>query len=173
MAQFQVICTERPADAKKWAQGIQLLEQEFISLFQDKPKRNITISLFLTPFDVNVQIVQLRLKSRWRDDRFSLWYEYHKQVYNSTISAPWLLQAPCTCSDDHSGRAVLRHELSSLARKLGSWVRILLKAWVFLLCALFCVCVRARVQRADPPSKETECVKDQVTEKAAKAHRLL
>jgi hypothetical protein len=36
----------------------------------------------------------------------------------------------------------LRHELSSFARKLGSWVRIPLKAWMFGVCMrLFCVCV--------------------------------
>jgi hypothetical protein len=35
----------------------------------------------------------------------------------------------------------LRHELSSLARTLGSWVRIPLKAWVsaFIMCLCFCV----------------------------------
>jgi hypothetical protein len=36
----------------------------------------------------------------------------------------------------------LRHELSSLARTLGSWVRIPLKAWIFgVYMRLFCVCV--------------------------------
>jgi hypothetical protein len=34
----------------------------------------------------------------------------------------------------------LRHELSSLARTLGSLVRILLKAWMFVFVRLFCVC---------------------------------
>jgi hypothetical protein len=36
----------------------------------------------------------------------------------------------------------LRHELSSLARTLGSWVGIQLKAWmsVFILCLYCCVC---------------------------------
>jgi hypothetical protein len=37
----------------------------------------------------------------------------------------------------------LRHELSSLARTLGSWVRIPLKAWMsvclYSVCMLFCV----------------------------------
>jgi hypothetical protein len=36
-----------------------------------------------------------------------------------------------TCAD-YSGRAVLRHEMSSLPRALGSWVRIPLKAWMFV-----------------------------------------
>jgi hypothetical protein len=36
----------------------------------------------------------------------------------------------------------LRHEPSSAARTLGSWVRIPLKAWMFGVCMrLFCVCV--------------------------------
>jgi hypothetical protein len=36
----------------------------------------------------------------------------------------------------------LKHELSSLARTLGSWVRIPLRAWMFGVCMrLFCVCV--------------------------------
>jgi hypothetical protein len=36
----------------------------------------------------------------------------------------------------------LRHELPSLARTLGSWARIPLKAWMFGVCMrLFCVCV--------------------------------
>jgi hypothetical protein len=39
----------------------------------------------------------------------------------------------------------LRHKLSSLARKLGSWVRVLLKAWMsvlgeLILCLCCCVC---------------------------------
>jgi hypothetical protein len=35
----------------------------------------------------------------------------------------------------------LRHEPSSPARKLGSWVRISLEAWMFVCVRLFCVCV--------------------------------
>jgi hypothetical protein len=36
----------------------------------------------------------------------------------------------------------LRHELSSLAPTLGSWVRIPLRTWMFGVCMrLFCVCV--------------------------------
>jgi hypothetical protein len=34
----------------------------------------------------------------------------------------------------------LRHELSSLAGTLGSWVRLPLKVWMFALCA-FILCV--------------------------------
>jgi hypothetical protein len=49
--------------------------------------------------------------------------------------------------------AGLRPELSSLARTLGSLVRIPLKAWMSV--CLFCVCVLyvAALRRADPPSK--------------------
>jgi hypothetical protein len=49
-------------------------------------------------------------------------------------------------------------ELSSLARTLGSWVRIPLKAWmsvgVYSVFVLFCVRVAA-MRRADHPSKES------------------
>jgi hypothetical protein len=45
-------------------------------------------------------------------------------------------------SSDHSGRPrSLRHELSSLARTLGSWIRIPLKAWMSIFCAFIpCFC---------------------------------
>jgi hypothetical protein len=46
----------------------------------------------------------------------------------------------------------LRHELSSLARKLGPWVRILLKAWMFVwVYSVFVLSCGG----ADPPSKES------------------
>jgi hypothetical protein len=39
----------------------------------------------------------------------------------------------------------LRHELSSLARMLGSWVRIPLIAWMSVLCAfILCLCSMCR-----------------------------
>jgi hypothetical protein len=38
---------------------------------------------------------------------------------------------------DHSG---LRHELSLLARTLGSWVRIPLKAWMYVCAFILCLC---------------------------------
>jgi hypothetical protein len=51
----------------------------------------------------------------------------------------------------------LRHELSSFARTVGSWVQIPLKAWVsvciYSVFVLFCVQVVA-LRRANPPSKE-------------------
>jgi hypothetical protein len=53
-----------------------------------------------------------------------------------------------------------RHELSSLARTLESWVRIPHKAWM-LVCdysVLFCV-LAADIRRADPrPLSPTHCV---------------
>jgi hypothetical protein len=52
----------------------------------------------------------------------------------------------------------LRNELSSLARTLGSRVRIPLKAWisvcVYSMFVLFCV-LAAALRRADPPIKES------------------
>jgi hypothetical protein len=38
----------------------------------------------------------------------------------------------------------LRHEPSSLARKLGSWVRIALKAWVSVCVFILCLCCPVR-----------------------------
>jgi hypothetical protein len=52
----------------------------------------------------------------------------------------------------------LKHETSSPARTLGSWVRIPLTAWmsvcVYSVFVLFCVLIAA-LWRADPPSKES------------------
>jgi hypothetical protein len=47
--------------------------------------------------------------------------------------------AICMCRSQ--GPCGLRHELSSLARTLGSWVRIPLKAWMrlFYVCVVICV----------------------------------
>jgi hypothetical protein len=51
-----------------------------------------------------------------------------------------------------------RHELSSPAQTLESWVQILLEAWmsmcVYYVFVLFCVYVAA-LRRADPPSEES------------------
>jgi hypothetical protein len=51
----------------------------------------------------------------------------------------------------------LKHALSSLAWKLGSLVRIPLRAWMFSVCvrAFFCVCVQVEaLRRTDHPPKE-------------------
>jgi hypothetical protein len=69
----------------------------------------------------------------------------------------------------------LRHELSSLARTVGSLVRIPLKGWmsvcIYPVFVSFCVYIAA-LRRADPPSKESHrlCM-DQETKKAAKAQQ--
>jgi hypothetical protein len=36
----------------------------------------------------------------------------------------------------------LRHELSSPARTLGSWVKIPLKAWMSICASILCLCCR-------------------------------
>jgi hypothetical protein len=66
----------------------------------------------------------------------------------------WWFRSLCSLQWLHG----LRHELSLLARKLGSCVRISLKAWmsvcVYSVFVFFCVQVEA-LRRADPPSKES------------------
>jgi hypothetical protein len=43
----------------------------------------------------------------------------------------------------HSGRTLLRHELSSPARSLGSWVPVQFKAWMF--ASILCLCCPVQV----------------------------
>jgi hypothetical protein len=63
----------------------------------------------------------------------------------------------------------LRHELSSPARGLGSWVRIPLGAW---MCSCGSLCRYRHCKGTDPPLKESSRLcKDQETEKAAKVHK--
>jgi hypothetical protein len=70
----------------------------------------------------------------------------------------------------------LRHELSSLARTLGSWVRIPLKACMslcaFILFVLSCV-QTTPLRRADHSSKEYYrlCKSDYETEEEARAQQ--
>jgi hypothetical protein len=51
----------------------------------------------------------------------------------------------------------LRHELSSPAQTLGSWVRIPLETWMSLCIYSVCAvpCAGSGLRRADPPSKES------------------
>jgi hypothetical protein len=56
MAHFPTLRTEKPIDTKKYAEEIQI-PQEFSSRFQDFRKHEAAFSLFLAPFDVNVETV--------------------------------------------------------------------------------------------------------------------
>jgi hypothetical protein len=49
----------------------------------------------------------------------------------------------------------LKHEMSSPARTLGSWVRIPLKAWMSVCVYSLCVCYVSALQRAHHPTKES------------------
>jgi hypothetical protein len=57
MAHLPTLRTEKATDTKKYAEEIQILQQEFSSLFQDFRKLEAAFSLFSTPFDVNVETV--------------------------------------------------------------------------------------------------------------------
>jgi hypothetical protein len=90
-------------------------------------------------------------------------YEYSAYKYSIIV---------CVKTADQWPRG-LRHELSSPAQTQGSEVRIPLEAWMFVcfysVFVLSCVQVAA-LRWADPrPSSPTDCVKDQETEKPAKA----
>jgi hypothetical protein len=70
--------------------------------------------------------------------------------------------------------AALRHELSSLARTLGSWVRIPLKSWMSVFAFILCLCCSvAALRRANHSSKESYrlCKKDYKSEVEARAQQ--
>jgi hypothetical protein len=94
----------------------------------------------------------------------------HQQVH-VYLARIYLLYVKITPSQWPRG---LRHELSSLARTLGSSVRIPLEPWIFVLVysvfVLSCVYVAA-LRWADPPSKESYrlCKKDYESEEEIRA----
>jgi hypothetical protein len=88
MAHFPTLRTEKPTKTKKYAEEIQILQQEFSSRFQDFRKHEAAFSSFSIPFDVNVETVpdefQLEIidlqciedvKSKFRDITFLDFYK--------------------------------------------------------------------------------------------------
>jgi hypothetical protein len=84
----------------------------------------------------------------WRSNFFSFIYIYGSTALCWTFAAFFsvliLYTVGRTAWKGDQPVTVAAHELSSVARKLGAWVLILLKAWVSVLCAfilfvLFCV----------------------------------
>jgi hypothetical protein len=88
MTNFPTPRTKKPTDTEKYAEEIQILQQEFSSRFQDFRKHEATFSLFSTPFDVSVEtvpdefhleVIDLQcnedLKSKFRD---STLLDFHK-----------------------------------------------------------------------------------------------
>jgi hypothetical protein len=81
-----------------------------------------------------------------------------------------------SCKERKFGRSQwrrgLRQEISSLARTLGPWVRIALKAWMSVCAFILCMCCPA-LQRADHSSKESYrlCNRDYETEEEARAQQ--
>jgi hypothetical protein len=57
MAHFPTLRTEKLTATKKYAEEIQIPQQEFISQCQDFLKHETALNLLSTPFDVNVKTV--------------------------------------------------------------------------------------------------------------------
>jgi hypothetical protein len=99
---------------------------------------------------------------------------FRNKILYAFLFTPCVLHAPLTSffltcsfylitlSEEYGCRSQcprgLRHEKSSLAGTLGSWVRIPIKTWmsvcVHFVFVLFYVYIQA-LRRADPPSKES------------------
>jgi hypothetical protein len=90
MAHFPTLRTVKSTDTKKYAEEIQILQQEFGSRFQDFRKREAAVSLFSTPLDANIEIfsgkfqleiVDLQcnedLKSKFRDTTLLDFYKLY------------------------------------------------------------------------------------------------
>jgi hypothetical protein len=72
-------------------------------------------------------------------------------THYDTIRTTYNTRTVSICAG-HSGRAVW----ALIARALGSWVRTLLKAWMFVRVFLLCCPVQVEaLRRADSPSKES------------------
>jgi hypothetical protein len=82
----------------------------------------------------------LQIVNRRRSVRLSV---YEKPPLTEALFLTTYFIYICDDTIGGSGRSEwprgLRHELSSLARKLGSWIQIPLNAWMSV--CLFCVCV--------------------------------
>jgi hypothetical protein len=75
-------------------------------------------------------------------------YAWHLEEYAHLSDFCHILQQTTLRERRSQWPRGLRHELSSLARTLRSWVRILLKAWMSTLCAfILCLCCSVCMQR--------------------------
>jgi hypothetical protein len=106
------------------------------------------VSSLHRPRETLVLLFALHSNRRSDHKRLPNWTIHEKESswWNAVQWFPWKNTSPLSAgillNADHSGRG-LTHELSSLARKLGSWVRIPLKAWMsvcfYSVFVLFCV----------------------------------
>jgi hypothetical protein len=65
----------------------------------------------------------------------------HSSMAQEPFVGFWpLLDFRCPIHSRSQWSRSIRHEPSSLAQTLGSWARIPLKAWMSVLCGLFCLC---------------------------------
>jgi hypothetical protein len=81
-----------------------------------------------------------------------IWKIFGPYIGRDTNRPEWNFRA-CARSRRSQWPRGLRHEPTSSARTLGSWVRIPLEEWMFV--CVYSVCVVMCVRRADPPSKES------------------
>jgi hypothetical protein len=73
---------------------------------------------------------------------FVLYFRHRTMCPYIMIPSSCCISYPLRLPWFHNRNKNMRHELPSLARTLGSWVLIPLKAWMFGVCMrLFCVCV--------------------------------
>jgi hypothetical protein len=128
---FRVVVWGRYSDINIHSNYLHVIK--YILHFMDSPafeKPPVTNYLWLQLSSLFWNIPTLWPSQRQRD-RFSKPY---KPMGKISIS-----ETIISTRADYSGRAVLRHEMSSTARTLGSWVRIPLKACMpvwFILCLL-------------------------------------
>jgi hypothetical protein len=72
MTYFLILRTEKPSEARKYTEEIQLLQQEFNFCFQDIHKYEATIDLLPMPFDVNNETVPAKFQMEMTDLQFHM-----------------------------------------------------------------------------------------------------
>jgi hypothetical protein len=147
--------------AKHWCTGHTESSDIKIIIFWDiTPSCQLKVSLWLVSVEISDSSVII-----WKPGDvkkvlrvLSLQWECYKSV--ARIRLVKTVKTYCVlviCKGRSQWPRSLRHELSSPARTLGSWLRIQLKAWtsvcIYSVFVLSCVQIAA-LRQADPTSKE-------------------